>query len=141
MSIKIHAEKLAVIDDHKTRKYNLKNSTQSSKVLINKASHLMSSIDVANKIFSKMDLPYMQDVKIGFYSPKKIILQTENDILRAKVKELHPQFLRILKNQKFFSKLEKIDVNIVNKEKIVLEKKPDIETKKQIERLKKSLKY
>ena len=140
MSIKIYAEKLAVMDDHKTRKYNLKNSTQSSKVLINKATHIMLSVNVANKIFSKMDLPYMKDVNIGFYSPEKIILQTENDILRAKVKELHPQFLRILKKQKMFSKLEKIDINIVSKEKVV-EKKPDIETKKQIEKLKRSLKY
>ena len=140
MSIKIYAEKLEKIDKHKTRKSKLKSSTEASKELINKASHLVSSINVANKIFSQLNIPYMNDVKIGFYSHKKIILQTENDILRAKVKELHPQILRILNNQKIFSKLEKIDVDIVVKEKVILEKKPDIETKKQIQKLKEKLK-
>ena len=139
MSIKIHAEKLEKIDKHRTRKYKLKNTTQASKELINQASYLMSSVSVANKIFSQLNIPYMDNVTVGFYSPTKIILQTDKQILKAKVKELHSQILKILKNQKFFSKLEKIEVNVINLNKKVEAKKPDLITKKQIEKLKERL--
>ncbi len=122
--IKIHAEKVAKIDQHKTRRTNLKETTFSSKELISRASHLASSIDVANKIFSRMKLPYLDDVNIAFYSPEKIILATDKQILKSKVKELEPQFISILREQKIFSKLKKIEVSIN------YEKKEDIKTQK-----------
>ena len=124
IKIKIHAEKIAKIDQHKTRRTNLKETTFTSKELISRASHLASSIDVANKIFSRINLPYLDDVNIAFYSPEKIILTTNKQVLKSKVKELEPQFISILRAQKIFSKLKKIEISIN------YEKKENIQTQK-----------
>ena len=111
MTINIIPEKLAHIKKHKTRK-NIINSTLASKDLINKASHLLYSVEIANKEFKKLNIPYLSDTKVVYYSPEKIILQSKKEILKSKVKELHGQFLEILNKRKFFSKIKKIEIII-----------------------------
>ena len=139
MSIKIVPEKVAKINSHKTRK-KITNSTFASKELIAKASHLKTALEVANKELQKVNLPYLNETEIVFYSPQKIILQSRKEILKSKVKELHDQFVSRLNRNTFFSQLNKIgiiiDYNKPQKSKI---KKINKNTKEAIEKLKKEL--
>lgn len=140
MSIKIVPEKVAKINSHKTRK-KITNSTFASKELISKVSHLKTTLEVANKELQKINLPYLSETEIVFYSTQKIILQSDREILKSKVKELHDQFIYMLNKNTFFSQLNKIDIIIYytkpkrNKTKVI-----DKNTKKAIEELKKELK-
>ena len=111
MSIKIIPEKLAVIEKHKTRK-RIKKTTYAGKELISRASHLVSSLEVANRQLQQIDIPYLKDCSIVFYSPEKIILSSDKEILKSKVKELHSQFVKMLSKHTFFSRLEKIEIQI-----------------------------
>ena len=111
MSIKIIPEKLAVIERHKTRK-RIKSTTYAGKDLISRASHLVSSLEVANKQLQEIDIPYLKDCHIVFYTPEKIILSSDKEILKSKIKELHTQFVRMLNQHTFFSRLEKIEIQI-----------------------------
>ncbi|MED7788543.1 hypothetical protein [Francisella sp. 19X1-34] len=139
MSIKIVPEKVAKINSHKTRK-KITNSTYASKELISKVSHLKTTLEVANKELQKLNLPYLNETEIVFYSPQKIILQSDREILKSKVKELHDQFIHRLNNTTFFSKVNKIDVTIdYNKPKEGKTIKVNKYTKEAIEKLKKNL--
>lgn len=111
MSIKIIPEKLAAISQHKTRR-KITNSTYAGKELISRAAHLANSLAVANKQFHQIDIPYLKDCDIVFYSPEKIILSSDKEILKSKIKELHSQFIGMLNKHIFFSKLEKIEIQI-----------------------------
>ena len=121
MSIKIIPEKLAVIEKHKTRK-RIKSTTYAGKDLISRASHLTSLLEVANKQLHQINIPYLKDCKIVFYSPEKIILSSNKEILKSKVKELHSQFIKLLNQHTFFSKLVKIEIQIDYKLKSVKKK-------------------
>ncbi|AIT10134.1 hypothetical protein LO80_09225 [Candidatus Francisella endociliophora] len=111
MSIKIHPEKASSINNHRTRK-KITNSTYAYKELISKASHLSTTIEVANKELQKFNLPYLCDTHVVFYSPKKIIVQSDKEILKTKFKELQSQFVSKLRQSRLFSKLEKIEIII-----------------------------
>ncbi|ABK89562.1 hypothetical protein IBE20_07710 [Francisella tularensis subsp. novicida] len=111
MTIKIFPEKVANIPTHTTRK-KITNTTYASKQLISKAAHLKTAIEVANKELYKLDLPYLRDTQIVFYSPTKIIVHSNKEILKSKLKELHDQFVTQLKQNTLFSKLEKIEIII-----------------------------
>ena len=124
MTIKIIPEKLAVIEKHKTRK-RIKKTTYAGKELISRAAHLVSSLEVANRQLQQIDVPYLRDCSIVFYSPEKIILSSEKEILKSKVKELHSQFIRLLNQHTFFSRLVKIEIQIDYRLKTV--KKKNIE--------------
>lgn len=140
MSIKIVPEKVAKINSHKTRK-KITNSTFASKELIAKASHLKTTLEVANKELQKINLPYLNETEIVFYSPQKIILQSHREILKSKVKELHDQFVCRLNRNTFFSQLNKIEIVIdYNKPQKSKIKKVNNDTKEAIEKLKKELK-
>jgi len=138
MSIKIIPERLAVIEKHKTRR-RIKSTTYAAKDLISRASHLVNSLEVANKQLQKIDIPYIKDCKVVFYSPEKIILSSEKEILKSKVKELHTQFIKMLNQHTFFSRLEKIEIQIDYKLKTVKKKnikKVDQNTKDHLNNLK-----
>lgn len=111
MTIKIFPEKVASIDSHTTRK-KITNTTYASKQLISKAAQLKTTIEVANKELHKFNLPYLRDTQVVFYSPSKIIIHSNKEILKSKLKELHDQFVTQLKQNMLFSKLEKIDIII-----------------------------
>lgn len=111
MTIKIFPEKVANIPSHTTRK-KITNTTYASKQLISKAAQLKTTIEVANKELYKLDLPYLKDAQIVFYSPTKIIVYSDKEILKSKLKELHHQFITQLRQNKLFSKLEKIEIII-----------------------------
>ncbi|MFV9924851.1 MAG: hypothetical protein AB8U93_04065 [Francisella endosymbiont of Hyalomma scupense] len=111
MTIKIFPEKVASIDSHTTRK-KITNTTYASKQLISKAAQLKTTIEVANKELHKLNLPYLRDTQVVFYSPSKIIIYSNKEILKSKLKELHDQFVTQLKQNMLFSKLEKIDIII-----------------------------
>ncbi|APC95332.1 hypothetical protein IBE10_08820 [Francisella tularensis subsp. novicida] len=111
MTIKIFPEKVANIPTHTTRK-KITNTTYASKQLISKAAHLKTAIEVANKELYKLDLPYLRDTQIVFYSPTKIIVHSNKEILKSKLKELHDQFVTQLKQNTLFSRLEKIEIII-----------------------------
>ncbi|MBK2356502.1 hypothetical protein [Francisella hispaniensis] len=111
MTIKIFPEKVANIPSHTTRK-KITNTTYASKQLISKAAQLKTTIEVANKELYKLDLPYLKDTQIVFYSPTKIIVYSDKEILKSKLKELHHQFITQLRQNKLFSKLEKIEIII-----------------------------
>lgn len=111
MSIKIIPEKLAKINQHKTRK-KIKNTTYANKQLISRAAYLSNSLEIANKQLQNIDIPYLKDCKIVFYSPEKIILSSNKEILKSKIKQLHFQFIKILNKQTFFSRLETIEIQI-----------------------------
>ncbi|MFV9972799.1 MAG: hypothetical protein AB8V06_00980 [Francisella endosymbiont of Hyalomma asiaticum] len=111
MTIKIFPEKIASIDSHTTRK-KITNTTYASKQLISKAVQLKTTIEVANKELHKLNLPYLRDTQVVFYSPSKIIIYSNKEILKSKLKELHDQFVTQLKQNMLFSKLEKIDIII-----------------------------
>ncbi|API86694.1 hypothetical protein [Francisella uliginis] len=140
MSIKIVPEKVAKINSHKTRK-KITNSTFASKELIAKASHLKTTLEVANKELQKINLPYLNETKVVFYSPQKIIVQSHREILKSKVKELHDQFVCRLNRNTFFSQLNKIEIVIdYNKPQKSKIKKVNNDTKEAIQKLKKELK-
>lgn len=111
MSIKIFPEKVSNIDSHKTRK-KITQNTYASKELISKASHLKTTVEVANKELKKINLPYLKDTQVVFYSPEKIILQSDKEILKSKLKELHDQFVDKLRRCTLFSQLKKIEIII-----------------------------
>ena len=111
MTIKIFPEKVANIESHTTRK-KITSTTYAGKQLISKAAQLKTTIEVANKELYKLDLPYLRDTQIVFYSPTKIIVYSDKEILKSKLKELHHQFVTHLRQNKLFSKLEKIEVII-----------------------------
>lgn len=111
MTIKIFSEKVASIDSHTTRK-KITNTTYASKQLISKAAQLKITIEVANKELHKLNLPYLRNTQVVFYSPSKIIIYSNKEILKSKLKELHDQFVTQLKQNMLFSKLEKIDIII-----------------------------
>ncbi|APC91893.1 MULTISPECIES: hypothetical protein [Francisella] len=111
MSIKIFPEKVASIDSHTTRK-KITNTTYASKQLISKATQLKTTLEVANKELHKLSLPYLRDTQIVFYSPKKLIVHSNKEILKSKLKELHDQFVAQLSQNTLFSKLEKIEIII-----------------------------
>ncbi|AVC44566.1 hypothetical protein B4919_07125 [Francisella tularensis subsp. novicida] len=111
MTIKIFPEKVANIPTYTTRK-KITNTTYASKQLISKAAHLKTTIEVANKELYKLDLPYLRDTQIVFYSPTKIIVHSNKEILKSKLKELHGQFVTQLKQNTLFSRLEKIEIII-----------------------------
>ena len=111
MTIKIFPEKVTSIDSHTTRK-KITNTTYASKQLISKAAQLKTTIEVVNKELHKLNLPYLRDTQVVFYSPSKIIIYSNKEILKSKVKELHDQFVTQLKQNILFSKLEKIDIII-----------------------------
>jgi hypothetical protein len=116
MAIKIIPEKVSHIDKHKTRK-KITNSTYAYKELISRASHLSSSLDVANKELKKFDIPYLNDADIIYYSPEKLIFQSDREILKFKFRELSDQFITKLKQNRLFSKLKKIEIIIDYKAK------------------------
>ena len=111
MSIKIIPKKLAVINQHKTRR-KITNSTYAGKELISRVTHLVISLEVANKQLYQIDIPYLKDCQIVFYSPDKIILSSDKEILKSKVKQLHFQFVEMLNKHTLFSRLEKIEIQI-----------------------------
>lgn len=111
MTIKIFPEKVASIDSHTTRK-KITNTTYASKQLISKAAQLKITIEDANKELHKLNLPYLRDTQVVFYSPSKIIIYSNKEILKSKLKELHDQFVTQLKQNMLFSKLETIDIII-----------------------------
>ncbi|OEZ33766.1 hypothetical protein AS144_00880 [Francisella endosymbiont of Amblyomma maculatum] len=111
MTIKIFPEKVASIGSHTTRK-KITNTTYASKQLISKAVQLKTTIEVANKELHKLNLPYLRDTQVVFYSHSKIIIHSNKEILKSKLKELHDQFVTQLKQNMLFSKLEKIDIII-----------------------------
>ena len=111
MTIKIFLEKVANIDSHTTRK-KITNTTYASKQLISKAAQLKTTIEVANKELHKLNLPYLRDTQVVFYSPSKIIIHSNKEILKSKLKEFHDQFVTQLRQNTLFSKLEKIDIII-----------------------------
>ncbi|QIW10239.1 hypothetical protein [Francisella sp. LA112445] len=140
MSIKVVPEKVAKINLHKTRT-KITNSTYASKELISKVSHLKTTLEVANKELKKLNLPYLNETEVVFYSPQKIILQSDREILKSKIKELHDQFINMLNKTTFFSKVNRIDITIdyskpKNDKAIPVNKY----TKQAIEKLKKDLK-
>ena len=140
MSIKIVPEKVAKINSHKTRK-KITNSTFASKELIARASHLKTTLEVANKELQKINLPYLNETEVVFYSPQKIIVQSHREILKSKVKELHDQFVCRLNRNTFFSQLNKIEIVIdYNKPQKSKIKKVNNDTKEAIQKLKKELK-
>ncbi|ORU57976.1 hypothetical protein ACC64_05300, partial [Francisella tularensis subsp. holarctica] len=47
-----------------------------------------------------------------FYSPTKIIVHSNKEILKSKLKELHDQFVTQLKQNTLFSRLERIEIII-----------------------------
>ncbi|MDE4972309.1 hypothetical protein NAI46_13295, partial [Francisella tularensis subsp. holarctica] len=49
---------------------------------------------------------------IVFYSPTKIILHSNKEILKSKLKEIHDQFVTQLKQNTLFSRLESIEIII-----------------------------
>lgn len=139
MSIKIVPEKLDKIQNHKTR-HKIKNTTYANKELISRANYLASSNEVANKQLHKLNIPYLQDTDIIYYSATKIIVRSNKEILKAKIKELHQQFIDILQKHTMFSKLQKIEIQIEydqNTKKII--KQDNAQAKKQISKLKESL--
>lgn len=109
MSIKIIPEKVANIYSHRTRK-KITESTYASKDLIAKAVNLSTTIEVANKQLHKLNLPYLKDTQLVFYSPTKIIVQSDKEILKSKIKELHNQFITKLNQTTLFSRVEKIEL-------------------------------
>lgn len=109
MSIKIIPEKIANIDSHRTRK-KVTESTYASKDLIAKAVNLNTTIEVANRQLHKINLPYIKDTQLVFYSPTKIIVQSDKEILKSKIKELHSQFITKLNQTTLFSRVEKIEL-------------------------------
>lgn len=111
MSIKIHPEKASTINRHKTRK-KITNNTYAYKELISKASHLKTTIEVANKELQKFNTAYLRDTKIVFYSPNKIIVQGDKEILKSKFKELHNHFVETLQQSRLFSQLKSIEIII-----------------------------
>ena len=111
MSINIIPEKLALIEKHTTRK-KITKLTYAGKDLISRATHLVSSLEVANKQLHQIDIPYLNDCQIVFYSPEKIIFSSDKEILKSKIKELHTQFVKMLNKHTFFSRLEKIEIQI-----------------------------
>lgn len=111
MTIKNFPEKIASINSHTTRK-KITNTTYASKQLISKATQIKTTIEVANKELHKLNLPYLRDTQIVFYSPSKIIIHSNKEILKSKLKELHDQFVTQLRQNSIFSKLEKIDIII-----------------------------
>ncbi len=121
MSIKIIPEKLAVIEKHKTR-HKTEKTTYACKELISRSSHLVSSVDVANKQLQQIDIPYIKDCSIVFYSPEKVIISSDKEILKTKVKELHSQFIKLLNKHTFFSRLQKIEIQINYNQKPINEK-------------------
>ncbi|APC96342.1 hypothetical protein [Francisella frigiditurris] len=139
MSIRIFPEKVSNIKKHKTRA-KLKDHTLDSKKLIKQASHILSSVEVANKEFKKIKLPYLENTNVVFYSPTKLVIQGNNSFIKTKVKELHDQYLEILKKRTFFSKLEELELDIKyqtqkDNKKIINKKAKDI-----IEKLKEEFK-
>ncbi|MDE4940415.1 hypothetical protein NAI66_10310, partial [Francisella tularensis subsp. holarctica] len=68
--------------------------------------------DVANKLLYQLDLTYLRDSQIVFYSPTKIIVHSNKEILKSKLKDLHDQFVTQLKQNTLFSRLERIDIII-----------------------------
>lgn len=116
MTIRIIPEKISHINKHKTRK-KITNSTYAYKELISKASHLSSSLDVANKELKKFDIPYLNDTDIIYYSPEKLIFQSDREILKSKFRELSGQFIAKLRQSRLFSKLKKIEIIIDYKSK------------------------
>ena len=138
MSINIIPEKLAMIEKHKTRK-RIKSTTYAGKNLISRVSYLVSSLEVANKQFNEIDIPYLKDCHIVFYSPEKIILSSDKEILKSKIKELHTQFVKILNQYTFFSRLVKIEIQIDYSQKNIskkVTKKVNQNTKDHIDSLK-----
>lgn len=130
MSIRIFPEKVSTIKKHKTRE-KLKDYTLDSKKLINQASHILSSVEVADKEFKKIKLPYLENTNVVFYSPTKLVIQGSDPFIKAKLKELHAQYIEILRKRTFFSRLEKIELYIqyqTNKDnkKIINKKTKDI---------------
>lgn len=139
MSIKIYPEKASSINNHKTRK-KITNSTYAYKELISKASHLKTTVEVANKELQKFNLPYLSDTKIVFYIPEKIIVQSDKEILKSKFKELHSQFIDTLRQSKLFSQLENIEIVIDYKTKSA--QKPKVHNplaKKELDKIKREL--
>ena len=140
MTIKIFPEKVASIDSHTTRK-KITNTTYTSKQLISKAAQLKTTIEIANKELHKLNLPYLRDTQVVFYSPSKIIIHSNKEILKSKLKELHDQFVTQLGQNMLFSKLEKIDI-IINYTQNNKKTKPTVtnETAKQaLDKIKKQL--
>jgi hypothetical protein len=139
MSIKIVPEKLDKIQNHKTR-HKIKNTTYANKELISRASHLASSNEVANKQLHKLNIPYLQDTDIIYYSATKIIVKSNKEILKTKVKELHSQFISMLQKHTMFSKLQKIEIQIeYNQSTNKIPKLDNEQAKLQINKLKESL--
>ena len=137
MTIKIFPEKVASIDSHTTRK-KITNTTYASKQLISKAAQLKTTIEVANKELQKLNLPYLRDTQVVFYSTSKIIIHSNKEILKSKLKELHDQFVTQLRQNTLFSKLEKIDI-IINTQN---NKKPTVTNeiaKQALDKIKKQL--
>ncbi|ALB01692.1 hypothetical protein ACH24_03015 [Francisella persica ATCC VR-331] len=140
MTIKNFPEKIASINSHTTRK-KITNTTYASKQLISKATQIKTTIEVANKELHKLNLPYLRDTQIVFYSPSKIIIHSNKEILKSKLKELHDQFVTQLRQNSIFSKLEKIDI-IINYTQNNKKTKPTITNeigKQALEKIKKQL--
>ncbi|WP_150463840.1 hypothetical protein [Francisella sp. XLW-1] len=111
MSIKVIPEKIANIESHKTRK-KITDSTYANKTLIARASNLKTTVEVANKELQKLNIPYLKDTSLVFYSPVKIIVKSDKEILKSKIKELHSQFITKLNQTTMFSRVEKIELII-----------------------------
>ena len=111
MSIRYEPKDLQDHHKYKTRK-KIKDSTYASKDLIAKASQAMILANHAEKQLAKIDIPYIGDLSVVYYSQNKIVLESDKEILRSKVSQLHTQLLQMLNNNNFFSKLNKIEIQI-----------------------------
>lgn len=139
MDIKIIPEKLDKIQKYKTR-HKIKNTTYSNKELISRASHIASSNAVANSQMHKLNIPYLQDTNIIYYTPTKIIVKSDKEILKSKINELHDQLIDMLRKQIIFSKINTIEVQIDYAKNIKQISKPNnSQAKQQINKLKETL--
>jgi hypothetical protein len=111
MSIKYTPKDLLDHHKYKTRK-KIKDSTYASKDLIAKASQSMSLANQAEQQLSKIDIPYIRNLSVVYYSQTKIVLISDKEILKSKVSQLHTQLLQMLNNNSFFSKLKRIEIQI-----------------------------
>ena len=136
MSIKYTPKDLHDHHEYITRK-KITKTTYASKDLISRASESLESAQIAQYELSKLNIPYVNGTTVIFYSTEKIILQSDKDILKPKISELHSQLIIMLNKHHFFSKLKKVEIQIFHREQKIPNKLSIFEKK----RIKEHLEY
>ena len=111
MSIKYTPKNLQNHHKYKTRR-KITNTTYANKNLITETSKLLELAKKAQQELDKLNIPYINGTTVIFSSPQKIILQSDKEILKPKIAELHSQLLKMLNKHLFFDKLQKIEIHI-----------------------------